>query len=337
MPGMLDDGAVDVDADARSASPRRCPKPFDGKSAKACGARECAAATVRSACSPWARWPPTAYEALELMGDDASRVTLYDVRVLPPDPAMIDDALNHERVITRRRRHPPRRRGHLDGLGGAQSRPGPRSPFPTTRILGVPRAYLEHHRPDALLAEIRPRPRRTRRRLRATARRRAGVRARPPESPAPDYFEYAGRPDRSPPYIEPMTFDVEKTDERVARRACRPSATPCCAKPRPRHPSPVRCSTSTTEGVFTLRRLRPAPLHERAEIRLGLRLAEFRRLRTGHDHRTSGPITLSRAHRDPLLEVRRTPRSRLHRRTDVDGTSLLRQLPRHRLRRSGRD
>ena len=27
-------------------------------------------------------------------------------------------------------------------------------PLPTTRILGVPRAYLEHHRPDALLAEI---------------------------------------------------------------------------------------------------------------------------------------------------------------------------------------
>jgi deoxyxylulose-5-phosphate synthase len=26
--------------------------------------------------------------------------------------------------------------------------------FPTTRILGVPRAYLEHHQPDALLAEI---------------------------------------------------------------------------------------------------------------------------------------------------------------------------------------
>ena len=27
-------------------------------------------------------------------------------------------------------------------------------PFPSTRILGVPRAFLEHHRPDALLAEI---------------------------------------------------------------------------------------------------------------------------------------------------------------------------------------
>jgi deoxyxylulose-5-phosphate synthase len=27
-------------------------------------------------------------------------------------------------------------------------------PFPSTRILGVPRAYLEQHRPDALLAEL---------------------------------------------------------------------------------------------------------------------------------------------------------------------------------------
>ena len=27
-------------------------------------------------------------------------------------------------------------------------------PNPTTRILGVPRAYLEHHHPDDLLAEL---------------------------------------------------------------------------------------------------------------------------------------------------------------------------------------
>jgi hypothetical protein len=27
-------------------------------------------------------------------------------------------------------------------------------PFPSTRILGIPRAYLEQHRPDALLAEL---------------------------------------------------------------------------------------------------------------------------------------------------------------------------------------
>ena len=30
---------------------------------------------------------PTAYAALELLGEDAQRVTLYDVRVLPPDAA----------------------------------------------------------------------------------------------------------------------------------------------------------------------------------------------------------------------------------------------------------
>ena len=98
---------------------------------------------------------PSAYKALELMGDDASKVTLYDVRVLPPDPAMIDDALRPRARHDSRRRHPPRRRRDLDGLGDAQPRPGPRAqPFPTTRILGTPRAYLEQHRPDKLLAEL---------------------------------------------------------------------------------------------------------------------------------------------------------------------------------------
>ena len=28
------------------------------------------------------------------------------------------------------------------------------APLPPTRILGIPRAYLEHHRPDALLEEL---------------------------------------------------------------------------------------------------------------------------------------------------------------------------------------
>jgi deoxyxylulose-5-phosphate synthase len=88
------------------------------------------------------------------MGDEAKAVTLYDVRVLPPDARMIDDALNHDRIITVED-------GTRHGGAGTLMVSAVRSraqdlaqPFPTTRILGTPRAYLEQHRPDLLLAEL---------------------------------------------------------------------------------------------------------------------------------------------------------------------------------------
>jgi 1-deoxy-D-xylulose-5-phosphate synthase len=97
---------------------------------------------------------PAAYKALDLMGEDAHKVTLYDVRVLPPDARMIDDALAHERVVTVED-------GTRHGGAGTLMVSALRSraqdlarPFPTTRILGTPRAYLEQHRPDKLLAEL---------------------------------------------------------------------------------------------------------------------------------------------------------------------------------------
>jgi len=91
---------------------------------------------------------------LELLGDEARRVTLYDVRVLPPDPKMIDDALTHERIITI---EDATRHGGAGTLMVSAVRSRAQElerPFPITRILGVPRAYLEHHHPDALLAEL---------------------------------------------------------------------------------------------------------------------------------------------------------------------------------------
>jgi 1-deoxy-D-xylulose-5-phosphate synthase len=88
------------------------------------------------------------------MGEDAKRVTLYDVRVLPPDASMIDAALDHERIITI---EDGTRHGGAGTLmvSAVRSRAQDLSrPFPTTRILGTPRAYLEQHRPDKLLAEL---------------------------------------------------------------------------------------------------------------------------------------------------------------------------------------
>jgi deoxyxylulose-5-phosphate synthase len=67
---------------------------------------------------------------------------------------MINDAVLHERVITVED-------GTRHGGAGTLMVSAVRSraqelgrPFPTTRILGVPRAYLEHHQPEELLAEI---------------------------------------------------------------------------------------------------------------------------------------------------------------------------------------
>jgi 1-deoxy-D-xylulose-5-phosphate synthase len=97
---------------------------------------------------------PNAYKALELLGEEGLKVTLYDVRVLPPDPDMIDDALGHERVVTI---EDGTRHGGAGSLMVSALRNRAQEldrPFPTTRILGVPRAFLEHDHPDALLAEL---------------------------------------------------------------------------------------------------------------------------------------------------------------------------------------
>jgi 1-deoxy-D-xylulose-5-phosphate synthase len=97
---------------------------------------------------------PNSLQALRLMGADASKVTLYDARVLPPDPEMIDDALEHDRIITVEdgTRHGGAGTLMVSAVRNRAQEIG--RAFPSTRILGVPRAFLEHHRPDALLAEI---------------------------------------------------------------------------------------------------------------------------------------------------------------------------------------
>ena len=82
------------------------------------------------------------------------RVTLYDVWVMPPDRSVIDIALGHDRIMTIEDRT---RHGGAGSLlvsvarGRAQDL---NAPLPTTRILVIPRACFEHHRPDDLLEEL---------------------------------------------------------------------------------------------------------------------------------------------------------------------------------------
>jgi 1-deoxy-D-xylulose-5-phosphate synthase len=134
--------------------PKTDPQPYDGKVGQGLSAREVVRGDGSLCVLAVGKMAPSSYAALERLGDEAKHITLYDVRVLPPDPNMIDDALNHERIITV---EDATRHGGAGTLmvSAVRSRAQELNrPFPMTRILGVPRAYLEHHKPDELLAEI---------------------------------------------------------------------------------------------------------------------------------------------------------------------------------------
>ncbi len=153
IPVMLET-ALSMSSPTAIRYPKTDPKPFDGKVGSGLDAREVARGDGSLCVLAVGKMAPTAYAALELLGEDAQRVTLYDVRVLPPDGRMIDDAVAHERVITIED-------GTRQGGAGTFMVSAVRSraqelgrPFPTTRIMGVPRAYLEHNKPDDLLAEL---------------------------------------------------------------------------------------------------------------------------------------------------------------------------------------
>ncbi len=134
--------------------PKTPPQPLDGEVGEGLAARRLAAGDGSLCVLAVGKMAPAAWRALDLLDGDRGRVTVYDVRVLPPDPAMIADALDHERIVTVED-------GTRFGGAGALMVSALRSlaqdegrALPTTRILGVPRAYIEHHRPDALLAEL---------------------------------------------------------------------------------------------------------------------------------------------------------------------------------------
>ncbi|MBW4078530.1 MAG: 1-deoxy-D-xylulose-5-phosphate synthase [Acidobacteria bacterium] len=134
--------------------PKTLPQPFDATIGEGLLSRKVVSGDGSLCVLAVGKMAPTSYEALRLMGPDGASVTLYDVRVLPPDPAMIDDALAHQRIITI---EDGTRHGGAGTLMVSAIRNRAQElnlAFPTTRILGVPRAYLEHHRPDALLGEI---------------------------------------------------------------------------------------------------------------------------------------------------------------------------------------
>jgi 1-deoxy-D-xylulose-5-phosphate synthase len=153
IPGMLAT-ALSMSSPTAIRFPKTLPRPFDGGVGHGLEAREITRGDGSLCVLAVGKMAPAAYAAMALMGDEANRITLYDVRVLPPDAAMIEDAITHERVITVEdgTRHGGAGTLMVSAIRGRAQELTRR--FPLTRILGVPRAYLEHHRPDALLAEI---------------------------------------------------------------------------------------------------------------------------------------------------------------------------------------
>jgi 1-deoxy-D-xylulose-5-phosphate synthase len=153
IPGMLTT-ALSLSGPAAIRFPKTLPVPFDGKIGDGFKARKIVQGDGSLCILAVGKMAPAAYAALELLSNERERVTLYDVRVLPPDIDMINDAVSHQRVLTIED-------GTRHGGAGTLMVSAVRSraqeldrPFPTTRMLGVPRAYLEHHKPDLLLAEL---------------------------------------------------------------------------------------------------------------------------------------------------------------------------------------
>jgi 1-deoxy-D-xylulose-5-phosphate synthase len=153
IPGMLTT-AMSMSTPTALRFPKTLPKPFDQKIGEGLRAREVVRGDGSLCVLAVGKMAPNAYEALELLREDALKVTLYDVRVLPPDPAMIDDALSHVRVVTVEdgTRHGGAGTLMVSALRNRAQELG--QPFPSTRILGVPRAFLEHDNPDSLLADL---------------------------------------------------------------------------------------------------------------------------------------------------------------------------------------
>ena len=93
-----------------------------------------------------------AQEAAEALAAEGIEASVWDVRVVPLDPEMLDDAAEHPIVITAED-------GIRDGgvgalIADAISRLDRVGPSPRVRVLGTPVEYLAHAKPAAILARL---------------------------------------------------------------------------------------------------------------------------------------------------------------------------------------
>ena len=92
--------------------------------------------------------------AADLLAAEGVSVTLWDARVVtPPDPAMLADAARHPFVLTIEDGMREGGAGALFADHLAELSVG-RPETPKVRVLGTPRSYIPHGKPDAILAEL---------------------------------------------------------------------------------------------------------------------------------------------------------------------------------------
>lgn len=94
-----------------------------------------------------------AEEAAGKLATEGVEATVWDVRVVtPPDPRMLSDAASHGLVVTVE--DGVRVGGAGSFLADAIRTYSPASPPTKLLLLGVPRTYVAHGQPDAILAGL---------------------------------------------------------------------------------------------------------------------------------------------------------------------------------------
>ena len=89
--------------------------------------------------------------AAEALAADGIEATVWDVRVVPLDPEMLADAAEHPVVLTAE--DGVREGGVGSMIADAISRRATGRP-PQVRVLGTPIEFIQHGKPDEILADL---------------------------------------------------------------------------------------------------------------------------------------------------------------------------------------
>lgn len=149
------DTALTLDGPASIRFPKTAPVALDGATGDGLEAR-CLREGDGSLCILGVgKMVQRSLEAADLLAAKGVDATVYDVRVVsPPDPAMLADAVRHQQIVTVED-------GTRIGGAGAFLVDALRSTAteanlacPPSEVLGTPRTFLDHGRPDDILSAL---------------------------------------------------------------------------------------------------------------------------------------------------------------------------------------
>ena len=89
--------------------------------------------------------------AAEALAADGIEATVWDVRVVPLDPEMLDDAAEHPVVLTA---EDGVREGGVGSMIADAISQRTTGTTPRVRVLGTPMEFLQHGKPDQILADL---------------------------------------------------------------------------------------------------------------------------------------------------------------------------------------